>query len=217
MRRPWLSCLVLLVAVPAAAQQRVRLEVTASEPATESGLRRPVVRTPGLLRDPRWLESLQNTFPLRLQFRVEIWRVRTDWFDALERAFQWETVVQYDPLADEFTKTVLFGGSPRSVRRFPSLPDLERDLERATQVSIAPAGPGDYYFTASLQLGTLTDDEVEELERFLRGGPPESGGAEAGAVRRAARRLLLRVGGLPTAQLEARSPHYTINPLPPGD
>ena len=216
MRRLWLSCLLFLAAVPAAAQQRVRLEVSATEPAPESGPRRPLVRTPGVLRDARWLESLQNTFPLRLQFRVEIWRVRTDWFDALERAFQWETVVQYDPLLDEFTKTVLFGGSPRTVQRFSTLQELERDLERATQVGITPAGPGDYYFTAGLQLGTLTDDEVEELEQFLRGGNPGPGGGEAGAVRRAARRLLLRVGGLPTAQLEARSPRFTI-PLPPGD
>lgn len=213
MRRAWLACLLLLVALPAAAQQRVRLEVTASEPAPESGVRRPLVRTPGLLQDTRWLESLENTFPLRLQFRVEIWRVRTDWFDALERAFQWEAVVQYDPLVDEFTKTVLFGGSPRSVQRFPGLPELERDLERATQVSITPAGPGEYYFTASLQLGTLTDDEMEDLERFLRGAAAEPG-TEPGAVRRAARRLLLRVGGLPTAQLEARSARFTV--VPPG-
>lgn len=215
MGRARLLCMLILAAAPAAAQQRVRLEVTASEPAPEAGLRRPLVRTPGVLQDARWLESLRNTFPLRLQFRVEIWRVRTDWFDALERAFEWELVVQYDPLVDEYTKTVLFGGSPRSVQRFPSLPDLERDLERTTQVSITPAGPGEYYFTASLQLGTLTDEEMEELEQFLRGGAPEAAGAEPGAVRRAARRLLLRVGGLPAAQLEARSPRFTV--APPGD
>lgn len=207
MRRLLPLLLLALAAAPTAAAQRVRLEVSASEPAPETGARRPVVRTPGILRDTRWRETLQNSFPLRLQFRVEIWRVRPDWFDALERAFEWQTVVQYEPLVDEYAKTVLFGGSPRSVQRFLNLEELERDLERATVVAIAPAERGEYYFTASLQIRTLTDEEVDEMERFLSGAPDDPSG-QAGAVRRAARRLLLRFGGLPTATLEARSGRF---------
>ncbi|HSR15186.1 MAG TPA: hypothetical protein VLL51_05510, partial [Gemmatimonadales bacterium] len=80
--------LSLLLAVPAlaTAQGRVQLEVAATVPQVEGGMRRPQVRTPGILRDGRWRETLQNSFPLRMRFRVEIWRVRTDWFDALERS-----------------------------------------------------------------------------------------------------------------------------------
>lgn len=209
MRRLLLLATLVLAAAPGAgAQQRVRLEVTVSEPAAETGPRRPVVRTPDILRDQRWLESLQNSFPLRLQFRVEIWRVRTDWFDALERAFEWETVVQYEPLVDQYAKTVLFGGSPRSVQRFASLQELERDLERANVVNIAPAGRGEYYFTAAVLIRTLTDEEVEEMERFLAGEPVTDAAQQPGAVKRTARRLLLRFGGLPTEQLEGRSGRF---------
>ncbi|HKP28403.1 MAG TPA: hypothetical protein VJU15_03335, partial [Gemmatimonadales bacterium] len=86
-----LALIALFVPAPALAQ-RVKLEVTVSEPGP-NGARRPIVRTPGILRDQRWVESLQSSFPLRLQYRVEIWRVRTDWFDALERSFEWEVVV----------------------------------------------------------------------------------------------------------------------------
>ncbi|HEX9166578.1 MAG TPA: DUF4390 domain-containing protein [Gemmatimonadales bacterium] len=211
MQRLLLVATLALAAAPmATAQQRVRLEVTTSEPVPETGLRRPVVRTPDILRDPRWVESLQNSFPLRLQFRVEIWRVRTDWFDALEQAFEWETVVQYEPLVDQYAKTVLFGGSPRSVQRFASLQELERDLERANVVSISAAGRGEYYFTASLQIRTLTDEEVEEMERFLAGDPATDAAQQPGAVKRAARRLLLRFGGLPTESLEARSARFPV-------
>ena len=210
MRRFLLLTTLALAAAPVAtAQQRVRLEVAASDPVQETGARRPVVRTPGILRDARWVESLQNSFPLRLQFRVEVWRVRTDWFDALERSFEWETVVQYEPLVDQYSKTVLFSGTPRSFQRFATLQDLERDLERANVVSISPTGSGEYYFTASVQIRTLTDEEVEELERFLAGDPTTDPNEEPGPFLRAARRLLLRFGGLPTEQLEGRSPRFT--------
>jgi len=212
MRRPLHLVFVLALAVPsmAAAQSRVRLEVTASEPLAATDPRRPQVRTPGILRDPRWLESLQNSFPLRMRYRVEIWRVRTDWFDALERAFEWETVVQYEPLTDQYAKTVLFGGAPRTFQRFQTLQDLERDLEKVNLVNISPAGPGEYYFTASLQIRTLNDEEVEELERFLQGEPNQDQPSEPGAVVRAAKRLLLRFGGMPYEQLEAKSARFTI-------
>jgi len=213
MRRPLHLLLALALAVPsvAAAQSRVRLEVTASEPTTPTAARRPQVRTPGILRDPRWLESLQNSFPLRMQYRVEIWRVRTDWFDALERAFEWEAVVQYEPLTDQYAKTVLFGGSARAFQRFQTLQDLERDLEKVNQVNISPAGPGEYYFTATLQIRTLNDQEVEELERFLQGEPNPDRPAEPGSVSRAAKRLLLRFGGMPYDQLEAKSARFVIS------
>jgi hypothetical protein len=207
-----LVLLVLTVPAPARAQAQVGLEVTASEPVDARGARRPQVRTPDILRDRRWLESLQNSFPLRLNFRVEVWRVRTDWFDALERAFEWETVIQYEPLADQYAKTVLYAGVPRSIQRFSTLQELERDLERVNQVNIAPAGSGEYYFTADLQIRTLSDEEVEELERFLQGQPADENPDRPGSVARTAKRLLLQFGGLPYDDLEARSRRFRVRP-----
>ncbi len=215
MRRPWLLLLVLAFSAgPLWGQARVRLEVTASEPINPQGVRRPQVRTPGILQDPRWRDALQNSFPLRLRYRVEIWRVRPDWFDALERAFEWETLVQFEPLTDQFTKTVVFGGSARAYTRFTSLQELERDLERVQLVTITPAGIGEYYFTGSLQIRTLTDAEMEELERFLQGEPsprdqPDDAQPSFG---RTARRLLLRFGGLPYQELEGRTARFQVSP-----
>jgi len=200
----------LLLPAPLAAQ-RVKLEVTASEPGA-NGARRPILRTPGILRDQRWLESLQSSFPLRLQFRVEIWRVRTDWFDALERSFEWEVVVRYEPLTDEYAKTEAWGGALRRQNRFSTLQDLELDLERGNQIGIAPAGIGEYYFTSTLRIRTLTDEEMEDLERFLQGNPTPEEREQGGVLSRAARRLLLRFGGLPFEELEARSVRFIVGP-----
>lgn len=200
----------LLLPAPLAAQ-RVRLEVSVSDPAA-NGVRRPIVRTPGILRDQRWLESLQSSFPLRLQFRVEIWRVRTDWFDALERSFEWEVVVLYEPLTDEYAKTEAWGGALRRQSRFSTLQELELDLERGNQIGIAPAGVGEYYFTSTLRIRTLSDEEMEDIERFLQGNPSSEERERGSVLSRAARRLLLRFGGLPFEELEARSARFVVGP-----
>lgn len=205
-----LGLLLVLATPPAAEGQRVRLQVSFSDPATTSGGRTPVVTTPGILRDPRWLESLQNSFPLRMEFRVEIWRVRTDWFDALERAFEFEVVVQYEPLTDEYAVTQAWGGAARAYNRFPTLQELERKLEAPYRVGISPTGVGEYYFTATLRMRTLTDDEMEDLERFLAGNPTPTDRERSSVLSRAARRLLLQFGGLPTEQLEARSSRFRV-------
>jgi hypothetical protein len=202
-------------AAPAAAQERVRLVVTLSDPVEMSGVRtrQPQVGTPYILRDRRWREALENSFPVRLRFRVEIWRVRPDWFDALERSFEWEELIQYEPLAEQYSTLLIFGGSPRGEpERYTTLQQLEGALQRPRKVTIAPAAPGEYYFSASLQIRTLTDEEMEELERFLQGQPsprdePNPGGSPIG---RAARRLLLGIGGLPKQDLEDRSERFRV-------
>jgi hypothetical protein len=146
-----------------------------------------------------------------MRFRIEIWRVRTDWFDALERSFEWEVVIQYEPLTDEYSKTLIFGGSPRGINRFLSIQELERNLESPNEVNIVPSGVGEYYFAGTLQIRTLTDEEMEELERFLQGEPTGERRDPAGpSLGRSARRLLLRFGGLPFQELEARSARFIV-------
>lgn len=199
-----LSVGLLAGSAMAAEAQRVRLEVT-----PEGTPPVPHVRAPGLLRDPRWLESLQNSFPLRLRFRIEIWRVRTDWFDALERSFEWETVVQYEPLMDQYVRTDIWGGAPRRIDQFVTLPELERNLEAGWPVILRPPGPGEYYYSVILNLRTLTESEIDELERFLQPGSEER--PRGSALSRAARRILLRFGGLPVENLEARSRRFTVS------
>jgi hypothetical protein len=213
MRRLGVLLTVLALAAPQAAfgQGRVRLEITMSDPVNRQGARQPQVRSPGILRDARWRDALQNSFPLRMRFRVEIWRVRPDWFDALERSFEWETLVQLEPLTDQYSKTVIFGGSARGFARFASLQELERDLEVVQRVNITPAGIGEYYFTASLQVRTLTEAEMEELERFIQGEPsPAEVEDPRPSLGRTARRLLLRFGGLPYQELEARTGRFEV-------
>ena len=78
---------------------------------------------------------------------------------------------------------------------------------------MAPRERGTYYYQVLLTLTTLSDSDLAELERFLRG---DLGGAAAGqdgvgdALGRGARRLLLRLAGLPSLRLDGRSERFEV-------
>ena len=90
---------------PAAAQapQAVRLTVRLAADSTPAGSRAPVVRSENLLGDGRWLSALRSGLPVRLHYRVEVWRSRGGWFDAFERQAEWDVVLRHEPLLDQYT------------------------------------------------------------------------------------------------------------------
>ena len=70
-----------------------------------------------------------------------------------------------------------------------------------------------YYYAASVQVATLSDSDLDELERFLGGDVDqrEEGGQKLGdALGREATRFLLRLAGLPSLRLESRSNRFTV-------
>ncbi|HEX7050775.1 MAG TPA: hypothetical protein VF188_11275, partial [Longimicrobiales bacterium] len=76
-----------------------------------------------------------------------------------------------------------------------------------------PVRSGRYYYTATLELETLSLSDLEELERWLEGElePAVSGeGSVPGALGQGMKRLLIRVLGLPARTFEARSEMFRI-------
>ena len=209
----WLIPLLLLTTTRAAlSQNRITLEVALAEDSTSSGSRDPVLWARDLGSDDRWSSMLRSGFPIRMHFRVELWRDRDVWFDALERQVEWDIVVRREPLLDQYTVNTI---TPAAVgeRRYATLGALTSALEYAYRITIGPAEPGDYYYAGVLGLATLSDTDLEELDRFLRGdlGSAASGGENLGdAVSRGAKRLLLRLAGLPSLRLEARSERFKV-------
>jgi hypothetical protein len=160
----------------------------------------------------RWLDALRSGLPVRLHYRVEVWRSREGWFDNFSRQVEWDVVVRHEPLLDQYTLLTLVGAR-RQERRYATLDALGAALAFAYQVSIRPEEPGGYYYAASLQVSTLSDSDLDELERFLAGdlGNGGQGGEGIGnAVGRGATRFLLRLAGLPSLRLEARSPRFLV-------
>jgi hypothetical protein len=169
----------------------------------------PRVQSTGLLADGRFVALMRSGFPLRLHYRLELWRVRSSWFDQYVREVPWDAVARHDPLADDFV-LIRTGGT---VTRYATPEELARALEISYTIPLrAPSGGGGrFYFLCRLEVTTLNDTDLAELSRWLRGdvGPAVSGEGDFGeALVRGAQRVLVRIAGLPRQRLEARSPTF---------
>lgn len=183
----------------------MRLEVSLA-PDT----RDPTVFTRNLLEDTPWLSALRQGLPVRLQYRLETWRSREAWLDDVVRQLEWTIVVRHEPLLDQFTVTRL-GPGPRFIetRRLGTAGALAAQLGLGYRFPIAPTESGRYYYAASLSVVTLSDSDLDKFERVLRGqlDPDNSGG---GGLAERARRLVLRLAGLPTLNLAASSEAFEV-------
>lgn len=193
---------------PAAA---VRLTVRLADPAT-GGAQAPVVRSEHLLDDGRWLGTLRSGLPVRLHYAIGVWRSRGGWFDAFERQVGWDVVLRHEPLLDQYTVLTVVGGRARE-RRYATVDALSAALAFAYQVNVRPSLAGRYYYTASLEISTLSDSDLDELQRFLEGDLDDvahGSGGVGDALGRGATRFLLRLAGLPSLRLEVRTPTFEV-------
>ncbi len=190
----------------------VRLRIALTD-SSLNGSRAPVIRSENMLgANSRWLAALRSGLPVRLHYRVEVWRSRGAWFDTFERQVEWDVLVRHEPLLDHYT-LLTFVGAARQERRYATLDALGAALAFAYQVNVRPVEEGRYYYAASLQVSTLSDSDLDELERFLAGdlGRTDEGENLGDALGRGATRFLLRLAGLPSLRLEARSRHFLVH------
>src|SRR5204863_72256 len=82
----------------------------------------PRVQTTALLADGRFVGLMRSGFPLRLHYRLELWRSRSGWFDQYITEAPWDAVARHDPLADDFV-LIRTGGS---VARYGTPEDRQR-------------------------------------------------------------------------------------------
>ncbi|MGH7475731.1 MAG: hypothetical protein ACRELD_05540 [Longimicrobiales bacterium] len=193
----------LLVATAATAQQPA-LSVRPLAPADP----RPVLRVGPVLADAALGEAVRSGLPLRLQFRVELWR--DEWIDALVGAERWVAVILYDPLPQEYLLRVQ---APRPLaQRLRSYTEARAAAETTYFPALEPSRPGRYYYTASLRVETLSLSDLEELEQWLKGelAPAVGGGSVGRAIEGGLKRLLIRMLGLPARAHEARSGYFRV-------
>lgn len=188
------------------AQQRPWLAIRADSTTRH----RPRLYVGGVLGDSALEEAVRSGLPIRLRFRVELWKDR--FFDSLEDEESMTSVLHYDPLDDEF---VLHNDkNPEDKKRFTSFAAARAAIEGRYALDIRPRGSGRFYYTALLQVETLSLSDLEELERWLKGelSPAVRGdGSVPGAVGKGVRRLMVRVLGLPSRRYEARSDKFRVD------
>jgi Domain of unknown function (DUF4390) len=168
---------------------------------------RAVLRVGPVLGDDALSDAVRSGLPLRVNVRVELWK--DGFFDHLESTETWTSVLLFEPLDQQYILRPPRG----SARRFSSFASARAAIESQYPLDIAPRGPGTYYYTATLEIETLSLSDLDELQRWLRGelGPAVSGERSiGGAVGEGAKRLLIRVLGLPSRRIEAKSEKFRI-------
>ena len=173
------------------------------------GVRYAHVQVRSLFADSRWAEALKQSFPIRLTFRMEIWRSRDGWIDEFQRATEWSTVVQYEPLQDQYKVTELFLSGPVETR-YATLDELSRWIGSTREVDALPVGAGSFYYDVKLRISALSDEDMEEIEQFLAGGQATPARPERSSIGRSFRRFLLRLAGLPGEELTVRTERFRV-------
>jgi hypothetical protein len=189
----------VLAAAPLTAQDPLILEPAASGPR---------VAVPGLLEDGALEEAVQSGLPLRIRFRVELWR--DGFVDDLVGQAAWSVAVAFEPLERHYLAGVLPSDSLAS---FETWAAARAAVEGPYSPTMRAVAAGTYYYIGVVEVETLSLSDLDELERWLRGElEPAVRGSRSvgGAVGTGLKRLLIRIIGLPARRHEARSPPFRV-------
>jgi len=196
---------------PLDAQRRARLEIAlpSRDVATQEG---PVVRSPNVLADRQVRDLLRNGFPARLHYRLELWSVGGVLND-LERTTDWDVIVRYDALDRTYAVARLTGTEVTVLGRFEDFADAQAAVERPFRAPIvAPRRGRRYYYNLSLDVEMLSLNDLDEVERWLKGElrPAVRGERNPGtALTRGVRTLFVRLLGGERRHYELRSGRFT--------
>jgi hypothetical protein len=211
-RRTAVALVALLLAGPLSAQGGPRLEVItpAAERLTQEG---PLIRATGVISDSITRNLLDNGFPARLHYRVELWS-SGGWFNSLRSTVEWDLLVRYDPLAKRYRLVRVEDDRVLSAGQFTSFADAVKEVERASRAPIRARVQRDrQYYNVVLEVETLSANDLTELTLWLRGElqPAVRGERNPGtAVGRGLRRLFVRLLGSEQRVLQARSLTFRV-------
>ena len=218
MRRTLLIGTILaLASAPLAAQRGARVEIALPSGAAETARGDvaappvPVVRTVNVLDDRSLRDLLHSGFPARLHYRLELWSA-SGFFDDLLSQADWDVIVRYNPLERRYTATRIAGDRAVSLGSYPDLAGIERALARPYSPAVRPpTRHARYYYVVGLDVAMLSVNDLDEVERWLRGEltPAVRGQKSPGtALGRGAKTLITRLLGGEQRHYEARTREF---------
>lgn len=204
--------LVALGSQAEAQSHSVSVSISLDTAVQRTGARKPIISLRSLLADPRWNEALDNSLPLVVSYSLETWRSRDGWIDELigGGSVEWEAIVIKEPLQEEYSITRIIASRPERTLRFAAVDSAIRELDKPQRVEWIPQRAGRFYYTLAVRITALSDRDIDQLERFLAGDPTLETPEPGTRVGRGIRRFLLRIAGLPSQVLTARSEQFDV-------
>jgi hypothetical protein len=169
---------------------------------------RPTVRIGPVLAGSELERAALGGVPVRIRVRVELWKDRL--FDQLVDSVSWSSVIVYEPIGEQFFVRTL---PEAAVVRARSFAAARAAVESEHRLALRPREAGRYYYTASVQIETLSLSDLHELERWLQGElqPAVTGQRSVpGALGQGAKRLLLRLLDLPARRYDTRTGRFRV-------
>jgi hypothetical protein len=163
-----------------------------------------------LFSDPSLVEAVRSGLPLRIRIRIQLWK--DGFFDSQKGQHEWRATVLFDPL----TRRYRLQTSEQSAAQVEvnTLFEARRALQFTLNVPLRPRESGKYYYTAGVEMETLSLSDLEELQRWLQGElvPAVAGDRDVeGALAKGFRRVLVRMLGLPAKRFQVQSPAFRVN------
>lgn len=196
-RRLLALAVLLLGAASAVPAQSVRVEAT-----LEAATNKPRVRVVNLFDDEQWKEAIAASYPIRLNYQLDLWRTRPFISENLITR-KWAFVISRQAVLDVYTLTTIVPGQEPRIERFASLDDLRMRVELPVPISgVGPTRGGTFWYSVKLGISTLSANEFSDLQHYLQGS---SGGGGGGGIAS----TLLR-WALPKATVAAETPRFVI-------
>ena len=206
-RVPLIAILILSLATPLAAQRDARLELSLPA-ASELKRQAPAISAHNVLGDRRLEELLHSGFPARLHFKVELWSA-DGVFDALKSQAEWDVIVRYNPLERRYSAARIVQEHAASLGSYAAFDSIQAAVARPYRPSMRlPSGNGRHYYIVMLDVEMLSVNDIDEVERWLRGelSPAVRGEHNPGtAISHGAKTLVTRLLGGRSQHYEARS------------
>jgi hypothetical protein len=163
-----------------------------------------------LLSDAALLDAVHSGLPLRVRLQVQLWK--DGFFDDQKGQFDWRATILFVPLTRRYR--ILLEDSTQSEVEVNTLSEARRILQTGISIPLRPQENGRYYYMADVVMETLSLSDLEELQRWLQGdlAPAVAREGDVGsALARGARRVLVRMLGLPARKFRVRSPPFQVN------
>ena len=179
------------------AQADARLEVLLPTRAV-GGAEGPSFAPRSVLASRDLRELLRGGFPARLHFRCELWR-NERLNNQLDAAVEWDMLVRFDQLNRKFEVYRVVADRASRLGRFDTAEEAEAAAETPFRIMAPPMRRGmSYYYDSSLDVEVLSQSDLDEVERWLRGEvrPALRGDRNPGtAVTRTVRGFFVRLLG----------------------